>query len=217
MLQKLLSYLLPITIARVHSAISGPLVLQRYKGQLALLSPKACYSYGTKYNPFLVGFQHVRDSGWKLPQKFLLLGGAMMSAVQILKEVHAHSNFTSTVIELDPTIIGLNKAHHSPEMLRNTYLQQGNAVLYIAACVSLYDCIAVDIFVDMDIPAEATTRAFLKDCKRCLSGNGYIIYNAYFSTAAELKNFSELFYQVFPYAVQIKHDVNTIFISTSGA
>jgi spermidine synthase len=102
-------------------------------------------------------------------------------------------------------------------MLRNTYLQQGNAVLYIAACVSLYDCIAVDIFVDMDIPAEATTRAFLKDCKRCLSGNGYIIYNAYFSTAAELKNFSELFYQVFPYAVQIKHDVNTIFISTSGA
>ncbi|MFM2386063.1 MAG: hypothetical protein RL660_820 [Bacteroidota bacterium] len=210
---KLASYILPINLAKSQSAVSGTISVDLLRGELMLCADKACYSFGKYYNPFKHSFRYAAEKGWRLPQNFLLLGAGMLSALRILQHNHQHLPQQTSAVELDAKVIAYAKQFVDPKLLSQTNLIQADAVAFMATHALQHDCIAVDVYVDMDIPQQVTSPAFLERCKQCLATQGYIIYNAYFKDAGMLEAFRQNFEQVFPSMEAITWDVNTFFIA----
>ena len=75
---------MPVLVQKVNSQYSPDVELVLFHNQLMLTTPQAMYSYGTRYAPFNLAFAELIKRKKLHPQNILLLGGALLSALQIL-------------------------------------------------------------------------------------------------------------------------------------
>jgi spermidine synthase len=210
---RLISYFTPLKVWQGSSQLNAHLELLYSNGQYMLCTKQACYSYGIYYNPFKLAFKHYHKHHWPMPQSMLLLGGGLLSAAQILHKQH-NAKTKIKAIELDATIVSLAKLVTAPAVLQHCEIINADALEYIKSDTATYDCIGVDIFLDMDNCAGSLQEDFLLQCQQHLNHGGRIISNVYITNKDAYDVYATAFNNFFENTEVIEHQKNRIFIGS---
>jgi spermidine synthase len=210
-LAKIGSYFVPLKIWRGKSSINSTLELYYSQGAYMLCTQDACYSHGIHYNPFKLAFATYKKRAWPMPKSLLLLGGGLLSAAHTLYV--RHNVITQLkAVELD-SIIAQLAADVTPQIiLDQTEIITGDAIAFIHQDNNTYDCIGIDIFLDMKNNAASIQTDFLKACNQRLAPNGKVIANVYLQDVPELAQYEKDFKALFTDVEIIAHQSNRIFI-----
>lgn len=177
------SYLIPIKVATRPSSY-GKLQLSLYQNQWMLSTQKAIYSFGTKYTPFEVSFQNIKQFIPNI-KSFLLLGAGIGSALHILQ-----SNYRcypkSILVDIDEQVKALSIEAGSIDQ-RDVSWHIGDAIEYIATTNQTFDLIGVDIFIDTVVNPYTLEAEFIHHIVRALSPKGIAVFNYIFNNAEEQK------------------------------
>lgn len=173
--KKLLSYLLPITLESTIGKSMTVLTLQLYRNQFMLITPRAIYSYGTRYNPFKKSFAAIKD---RLPEfnRFLLLGTGLGSALNILQQTY-HCFPSSTLVDYDEDIIAYSIKYMNLNSKQNVVWKCDDAFKFLQSSDEKFDLIGVDIFRDLVQPEFSLSSEFFQLCSTHLSAGGICIFN----------------------------------------
>jgi spermidine synthase len=208
--KRLFSYVWPITLSQTIGKNMTVLLLQLYRNEFMLGTPKAIYSYGTSYRPFLKTFAKLKD---ELPacRRFLLLGTGLGSALKILQvkynlfpEAVLIDN-DEDVLKQSMKVMNLNQQHNVQWICQDgmSYLEQNK---------SKFDLIGVDLFIDL-LPASIIQEdRFVTACKKNLSTNGICIFNTIFTDDNDIVSMEQKLKLQFPHVEFILDRVNTYFI-----
>ncbi len=211
--KKAWSFIMPVLVQKVNSQYSPDVELFLFHNQLMLTTPQAMYSYGTRYAPFNLAFAELIKRKKLHPQNILLLGGALLSALQIL-----HAKFkmhpSATVVELDGKYQQLVNDYLPSKITDNITYHHANAQNFIKNCQQQFDMIGIDIFIELAVPAFCLQTQFIQQCHDCLSENGIAIMNTHFKIAEEKSNFDAVFANVFTDVITLPHGHNYIYIGT---
>jgi spermidine synthase len=209
--KKLWSYCFAVLIQKVHSQYSPEVELVLFHNQLMLTTPQAMYSYGVKYAPFNLAFAALYKQKQLHPTNILLLGGALLSAAQILHYTYK-MHPAITVVEIDGKYQKIIYDYLPSLITDNITYHHQDAKEYIANCTTQYDMIAIDIFIELVVPAFCLHPSFLQQCHQCVTANGIVIMNTHFKIANEKMVFENTFASIFKNHTIIPHGNNYIFI-----
>jgi hypothetical protein len=214
-LQKIISYLYPVTLQKVFTEYSNNMVVMLYRNQIMISTDVATYSQGVHYNPFKMPFDYIVKNNKALPNTFLMLGGGLASGVQILNNNYACYPST-TIVEKDIEIIQLAYKYLPKPFFENcSYIHQ-DAVLFMQNNKQQYHCIGLDIFIDLVTPSVFLEMPFLLQCKNSLITNGYIIVNTFLSNDGNA-HFKLLMEQLFTNTIALKNGGSTFYIGFANA
>jgi spermidine synthase len=209
--KKVWSYLFAILIQKVNSQHSPDVELVLFHNQLMLTTTQAMYSYGVKYAPFQLAFAYLHSKKLLNPHQFLLLGGALLSASQILHHQYKkHPN--TTVVELDGKYEQIIQDYLPPAITDLLTYHHADAQSFMQTCTDRFDLIGIDIFIELAVPDFCLSTVFLNQCANGLTPNGIIIMNTHFKVLAEKNLFEQTFTSVFKQVHIIPHGNNYIFI-----
>jgi spermidine synthase len=180
---------------------------------IMLCTNNATYSFGTNYHPFILTWNWFKTNQIPYPNQLLLLGGAFGSAIQLLIQQYGHQPQQTTIVDIDNEII--KKAEHYFAFSGHKQINWvcKDAFEYVYECRQQYDCIAIDLFLEMAIPEQFTQKTFLQQCKTLLKPNGILMMNTYFAIPKDAVDFENKLQQVFTTYTKLKRDVNNIYIS----
>lgn len=171
----IVSWIVPVTLAK-HSSVSNPVLhIKRYRGQLLLTTAHAIYSFGSAYRPFRFMFKRIQK---ELPKvnHFLLLGTGLGSALKILQRRY-NCYPISTLVDTDEEILKLSSQYMELNTRHNVEWVCDDAIHFLEHHSQTYDLIGIDVFNDLYVPAEIQTLAFMQHCKKHLRNGGYICWN----------------------------------------
>jgi spermidine synthase len=176
MLKKIVSYLLPINIFKVNSAISKSLEVTWNNGELVLDSDKTNYSYGSlqrilKHGLQAIGFEKIRKM-----DHILLLGVAGGSVFKTLVNDLKFSG-KLTGVEIDPAVITIANQHFKLNEIPNLEIIIDDAFEYVLKTTEKYDLIIIDIFQDTTMPNFLFESFFSKRICFLLKARGFVLFN----------------------------------------
>lgn len=207
--KKILSYLIPIKLAKYQSERNRKLELFLYHNRFMLTTPEAIYSNGISYSPFKITFEKLKN---ELPniKTFLLLGGGLSSALQILQ---ARYNVypSSTIVEIDEEIASI---HFKLPLYNSTCVELiiDDASNYVTNCNKRFDLIALDVFQDLHVPILMTQPAFFVACKKILTQHGILIINYVEHSKNKFEEIKNEVEKIFKHVETIHHKQNKFFI-----
>ena len=206
-----LSYLMPITIEQRLDHRGDVLCLQRYRGQWMLISPKAMYSFGTSYRPFIRCFRQIHN---ELPHvhQFLLLGTGLGSALAILQQRY-HCYPATVLVDNDADVLHLGQTYMALDTRRPLTWVWQDAYAFLQKDEGRYDLIAVDVFHELQVPAFLFNAAFLEACALHLNENGICLINTILAGEDARRQFRKMLLRFFTRVDSIQDDVNTYFIA----
>lgn len=200
---KLGSYFVDIKLEETLSAYSGNLEVICRNGRYALCTKNAVYSYDDLYVNFRDSFQQIDLD--KQDIKSVLVLGLGLGSIPLLLEKKFKKAYHYTLIEIDQKIVDLAKKYTLDELKSSYSVVCIDALEYVKNCTQTFDLVAVDIFIDDQIPSAFESTQFLEDVKKILSPNALLMYNqlTYNDTllAKTTFFFQHKFKQVFPEAV----------------
>lgn len=175
-LQRILSYLYPITFWRGKSGSQANLALLLSGNQWQLETNNALYSDGHKYRPLRVGFGKIARQLSRV-DKALFLGAGLGSGVQILDKMAYHP--ACTLVDVDTQVLELAKAILAKTASKTPvhFVRSDAAVFFSENLGERYGLIVIDIFEERQVPAFVHTTAFMQQCHQHLSANGIVIIN----------------------------------------
>jgi spermidine synthase len=211
--QKIKSYISPVYLQhQVNSQHTQQMSLVLHLGQLMLTSPTAMYSYGTKYSPFRLSFSFLHKKNMLVPKRFLLLGGGLLSANQILMKNYSLFPFTK-VIELDGKFSALAQTYLPTEILQSIEGVKADAAVFIQTKSDvLYDLLAIDLFIDLEMPNFILEDTFMQNCKQQVEKNGIVIWNTIQKKSAPKLNADLLFCKYFSMITTIVNGENIVYV-----
>lgn len=186
MFRKLLSFLVPVTIAKKYSDVSRQLEVTLNNGRLVLDSKNANYSYGSlqrilRKGLHYIGYERVR--GFK---EVLVLGVAGGSVIKTLvDEIGYKGNITG--VELDSKVIEVANTYFGLDKTPNLTILIEDAFEFVLKSQNKYDLIIIDIFKDTEMPAFLFEDFFIKHIKQMLNVNGFILFNTMTLTPEHFK------------------------------
>lgn len=222
MLKKLLSYFNEFPLEQSESKINPHLSLTYHHGNYKLSTPRAIYSYGTKYHIFSEAFRLLKIEDFNI-QQVLMFGFGMGSIPVILARNKKKYHFTG--VEIDPVIINWAKKYLPDEILKNIDLIGADAEDFVynfskfskAVQVEKFDLIAIDLFVDDEVPEKFEKKEFLKKLSGFLNDNGIILYNRFADNRFQSKKtedyFNDIFKVVFSDAKMLKINLNRMLVN----
>lgn len=173
---RILSYLTPITLEKVQSAVSGELQVVMDSGRVMLNSPAATYSYEDRYTSFQKALKEIspRLSG---VQRALVLGLGLGSVPYMLQK-HYAAGYPIDCVEVDPEVIRLAHTYYPlPEKLPLLHIQEADAIAWMAHNTGIYDLVIVDIFIDTKVPESARGVDFLRNLRRSVAPGGTLLFS----------------------------------------
>ena len=176
MLQKLLSYFIPITIYKKNSALSKSLEVTWNNGQLVLDSKSTNYSYGSlqrilKKGLKFIGFERIRNF-----ESVLILGVAGGSVIKTLvNEIKYTGKITG--VEIDKNIIEIANQYFKLNEITNLEIIIADAFEFVLKTKETYDLIIIDIFQDTVMPNFLFEDFFINRINALLNLNGFILFN----------------------------------------
>lgn len=200
---KLTSYFVDVRLEEEHSTYSGKLEVICRNGRYALCTKNAVYSYDDLYINFRDSFQKIDLD--KHGIKNVLVLGLGLGSIPLLLEKKFKKKYNYTLVEIDQKIVNLAKKYTLNELQSSYSIICIDALEYVKACSQQFDLVAIDIFIDDQIPSAFESVLFLEDVKKVLSPNALLMYNQLTYNDTLLSK-TELFFQskfksVFPEAV----------------
>jgi len=210
--KRMLSYLVPVTIANSRGMQNRFLEFILYRNQWQLATEDALYSDGTRYEPFKIAFKHAPKEKITALNHSLILGTGLGSIVQIL---HAKYKTRSafTLVEYDETILKWALENLSALGIGNLKPHCGYAEDFVRDGKDRYDLICVDIFTGREVPAQFTEMEFLVATKRLLKPGGLWIMNYIVNDALETMKFLGNVKSLFPDVEVIEKNQNMILVA----
>jgi spermidine synthase len=176
MLQKFLSFFIPVTIYRKKSSINSSLEVTWNNGQLVLDSKNTNYSYGSLQRILRKGLRYIGFSRIKGFKKILVLGVAGGSVIKTLTE---EVGFTGKItgVEIDPLAIDIANKYFELDKISDLEIIIDDAFEFVLKTKEKYDLIIIDIFQDTAMPNFLFENFFINRINFLLNVNGFILFN----------------------------------------
>jgi cyclopropane fatty-acyl-phospholipid synthase-like methyltransferase len=173
-LQKMNSYLFPVSIFRTSSKFNKVIEVSLENGKLVLNSKNANYSYGSLFAIFKKAFDVFRIS-FHDKKNVLMLGLGGGSVVKYLATEHPH--LTIDAVELDPVIMEVANDYFELSEFKNITTICDDAREFVKASTNRYDLILIDLFIDTEPPLFCFEESFIKNISALCSKKGQVLFN----------------------------------------
>ncbi|WP_264564188.1 spermidine synthase [Flavobacterium sp. N3904] len=202
MLKKLLSYLIPIKIHKVNSALSKTIEITWANGELVLDSQNTNYSYGSLQRILRKGLNHIGFQKIAKMEHILVLGVAGGSVIKTLvDEINFKSKITG--VEIDPDIIAIANTYFKLNEIENLEIIIDDAFEFVLKTKDKYDLIIIDIFQDTTMPNFLFEKYFVNRICYLLKSKGIVLFNTMCLTAGHnfrnqnyIKNFNDFNFKI---------------------
>lgn len=174
-LQKLLSYIYPVTIKKTSSQTNPVLELRIENGKYVLNSANANYSFAGLHKVFQHAFKKVMI-GERGIKNILLLGLGTGSIPQILFEDYK-LNCLITAIEIDEKVLEFGKKYFNIQRFANLDIICADAFEFVQQCYTKFDLIVVDVFIDNRVPVQFESEKFLSSLKKLMNNVSLLLFN----------------------------------------
>jgi spermidine synthase len=211
-IQKILSYFYPVILQKVFTEYSHEMQVCLYHNQIVLSTDTATYSFGTDYSPYKIPLKYLKKNKWQMPKDFLMLGGGMASAPQIFYKLFYQIPET-TIVEKDIEIIKLAKEYLPKHCAEKCNFIYDDAFAFINNNEKKFNCIGVDIFINMVTPKQFLTEEFIEKCFETLNSNGVLIFNTFLSKEENIM-FEQKFKSKFTNTKILKYRNSNFYIGT---
>lgn len=176
MLNKFLSYFIPINIYKKKSGISQNLEVTWNNGQLVLDSKNTNYSYGSlqrilRKGLHYIGFERIRGF-----ENVLVLGVAAGSVIKTLADEIKYKG-QITGVEIDPAAIEIANTYFDLDKIENCTIIIDDAFEFVLKTKEKYNLIIIDIFQDTTMPNFLFEDFFINRVNFLLKVNGFILFN----------------------------------------
>ena len=182
MLKKLTSYLFPLLIEEGVGEVSPCLEVSLSSGKYTLNTSKVNYSYGGLHLVFDGVFKKLKMQEMKI-EKALVFGFGAGSIASLLTEKYNQECFI-TGIEKDGVVIKLAEKYFNVARFKKLKLLQEDAFDFASRCSDKFDLIAVDVYIESDVPKNLHELPFIKYLNNLLSEKGILIFNKVVSNPA---------------------------------
>ncbi|WP_162902801.1 spermidine synthase [Taibaiella koreensis] len=209
--KRVLSYLIPVTIASTPGSKNKFLEFILYRNQWQLATEEALYSDGTRYQPFRIAFRNVPKDKLTALSHCLILGTGLGSIAQILKEKYKH-NPRFTLVEYDEQILKWALENLSALGVHNLDPHCINAADFVKKDKGQYDLLCIDIFNGREVPSLFTEKEFLVQTRRLLKPGGIWIMNYIVNDEVELYQYLSNVKSIFSDVDVIEKEQNRILI-----
>lgn len=193
--KNILSWFVPITLAKHSSELNPELIVKQFRGHLLLTTPFAIYSQGQTYRPFRKMFRLIKGD-LKNVNTFLMLGTGLGSALKILQQTYECFP-SATLVDIDEKILQLSHQYMNLNSRQNVSWRCDHAYNFLQQEDRRYDLIAIDIFKDLQMPDEIQSRLFMELCHQHLSDHGIICWNTIHAVENDATLFEQELYKVF--------------------
>jgi spermidine synthase len=190
--KKIISYLYPVTVAKINSRITPGLEVRIENGKHVLNAQHSNYSFGTLHRVMLQSISAITIAN---NAHVLILGMGGGSAISILHNLNKH--FKIDAIEIDKAVIKTASNFFGVSANKNLHIIEADAFLFVESCNKIYNLIIIDLFIDDEVPDAVFTKEFLFNCKKILADGGTIILNASIPNKPFVKANDELITEVF--------------------
>ncbi|WP_348797363.1 spermidine synthase [Flavobacterium adhaerens] len=184
MLQKLLSYLIPIKIFKTKSTLSKTIEVTWANGELVLDSKNTNYSYGSLQRILRRGLKYFGFKKIAKMNHILILGVAGGSVIKTLVDEIKFSG-KITGVDIDPEIIAIANKYFQLNEIKNLNIVIDDAFEFVLKTKDRYDLIIIDIFQDTTMPNFLFEKFFIDRICFLLNSNGRILFNTMCLTAKD--------------------------------
>lgn len=209
------SYLFDVSLEKTTSEYSGALEVICRNGRYALCTENAVYSYADLYINFRDSFEQLDLDRYNI--KNVLVLGLGLGSIPLLLEKKFKKKYDYTLIEIDQKIVNLANKYTLGDLSSSYTIICTDALKYIESCSQIFDLIAVDIFIDDQIPSVFESIQFLENIKKVLSPNALVMYNQLTYkdniTISKKKIFEEKFKKVFKEATILQLNGNNMLLN----
>ena len=184
LLNKILSFLIPITIFKQNSTVNTSIEITWNNGQLVMDSKNTNYSYGSLQRILRKGLQSIGFEKIKTMDSILVLGVAGGS---IIKTLVNEINFKGEIIgvEIDPEIISIANSYFKLNEIPNLTIIIEDAYKHVQKSNKTYDLIIIDIFQDNSMPEFLFETVFIENLSSLLHLGGYLLFNTMINSKAD--------------------------------
>ncbi len=169
------SFLFTYPVEERKSEVSGKIEILYTNGRYVLDTAHVNYSFGGLHRVFQVAFSRLRIKKREI-KNALILGFGGGSVASILRDEYK-KDIKITGIEKDEVVIELAKKYFNAGSYNGLSLHCEDAYDFVRLCTEKFDLIAMDVFVDIDIPDKFSDDVFLAAVNNCLSDRGILFYN----------------------------------------
>lgn len=193
-MKKLFSHILPFSLKKYTSKISGVLEVNYNSGKKVLDTADSNYSYGALQKILHRGLEEINFDD--TIQTILVLGLGGGSIIETIREDFKSKAFIE-IVDIDDTVITIAKEEFEIERFKNINIICDDAADYIKKTKKTFDLVIVDIFIISTIPEAFTESEFLIKLTKHLNPTGKIIYNTMRSTMTKetLLRIEKVFYE----------------------
>jgi spermidine synthase len=176
MINKWLSYILPVKIYEKKSSLSKNIEITWNNGKLMMDSQNTNYSYGSLQKVLRKGLNIISQERILKMDSILVLGVAGGSVIKTLVD---EFQFTRKItgIEIDDEITTIANQYFKLKEIFNYTPISADAKLFVEDCKEQFDLIIIDIFQDATMPDFLFENEFISNIKRLLQTNGFILFN----------------------------------------
>jgi spermidine synthase len=176
MIQKILSYFIPIKIHTVNSAISKSIEVTWSNGELVMDSENTNYSYGSLQRILKIGLKTIGFDRVKAMDHALILGVAGGSVIKtLIDEIKFKGKITG--VEIDSDIIKIANKYFNLDKLEQLEVVIDDAFEFVFKTNSKYDLIIIDVFQDTTMPNFLYERFFTDQICFLLQSKGVVLFN----------------------------------------
>ncbi len=212
LLRKVISYIVPVTIAHRSGKRNPYLEIILYRNQWQLATEDALYSDGYRYLPFRMAFRKIPYRELTQVKECLVLGAGLGSIPLILFKKYS-SDATYTLVEYDNIILDWAVANLHTNGIDAIDTHCMDARDFVENTDRQYDLVCIDIFSGREVPESFTKYYFFRDSKQILKPGGIWIMNYIVNDDKEFARFLEYVKALFPEVMILQKGPNRILIS----
>ena len=209
-LQRAMSFLWPQTIETLNHQ-GQHLILELYYNQYMLSTSEAIYSWGTRYKPFRIPFQHIKKDLAGV-NRFLLLGTGLGSALALLQQKY-HCYPESVLVDSNAMTLELSERYMNLNTRNNVKWICNDALDEVKIRKEKFDLIGIDIFNHMEVAHPFKQEAFFQQIATLLNPGGIAIFNHVFHSQNDYALVQKRMNMAFNHVHPITKGINTFTIA----
>lgn len=176
MINKILSYLIPINIHTEKSTLNKSIEVTWTNGELVMDSENTNYSYGSLQRILRFGLKHIGFDKINAMENVLVLGVAGGSVIKTLVDEIKFSG-KITGVEIEPEIIELANKYFKLNEIPQLNIVIDDAFEFVLKTKEKYDLIIIDIFQDTHMPNFLFESFFINRICFLLKSKGFVLFN----------------------------------------
>ncbi len=210
-IKKVISYIVPVTVASSSSKQNPFLEFILYRNQWQLATEDALYSDGDRYLPFRVAFKRVSKDKLENLGDCVVLGAGLGSIVQILSGKY-RCKARYVLVEHDAMILDWAIKNLSSKGIANVVSHCESAEDYVKKERRQFDLVCIDIFSGREVPPLFTEKDFLLETRRVLKPGGMWMMNYIINDPREFAVYMDTVRAIFPEILVLEKEQNRILI-----